>query len=252
MNEIYVDKFETYPLELINWVKNNAENFNVLINKNIEKNDLEIIIDFEENRNRNYSLFEKLLTEFQQVLLNNEEKYNFAGYHVTRILNEDEIIKNGLLALEYGTYSKRMINLLQRNNISEDEINLAMSEIKKIYEGSCGTKKEQVCFFIPYSRLYTYDLFAQNYGGEIAEWAIAGNDKLTNVWEILTHNGTPVVVEFRFVLSDLELGEDTFFTEIIIFLYTKIFMNYNYSIRFDGCFKKSITPEDIMNIIRIE
>lgn len=76
---------------------------------------------------------------------------------------------------------------------------------------------------------------------------------MEKIWDVLTGMGTPVMVKFRFKLNDLySFQNDDVFMEILRFITSKLFMNYDYPVSIGQHIKKSIPPEDILEIQKIE
>lgn len=251
MNDIYINQFESFPEELIQFVINNSVLLQNYINERTPKNDVEIRCALESHHLWSDYMLMKAFHEFWDIA----SKYYFVGYHVTRILSYDEILLSGLLMLEYESYLNRLTKVLSENNISDGEINEAKRHITRMYSGALGERKERVCFFAPDTLLHSgnFDYLARNYGGEIAERSFENREGMENVWNVLTHIGTPVMIKFRFKLDDLyDFQHENIFVKVIQFLSAKIFMDYDFTAELGQHIKKSIPFTDILDIREIQ
>ena len=251
MTNIYVDQFDSYPDELKECIKKYSTTIKKYINTGIERSDNAIESSLEWTSVFKDLELNKLFMEFWSIA----SKYFFIGYHVTRICSLAEIQKNGLLILEFENYKNRLSKVLQEHDISEEEIDYAMMRIKKMYDGYLGERKERICFFAPNSLLYSgnFDYFARNYGGEIAERAFENHKGMEKVWNTLTGIGKPVMVTFRFHLTDLyDFQYEMVFINMLRFLSAKMFMDYDLPIGIGQHIKKCIPPSDILAIQEIE
>lgn len=251
MNEIYVEQIETYPEEITECIKKYSCSLQKYIYQGIPQDDFSVRYALENRYFWSDNIIQKLYKEFWNMAAKNF----WVGFHVTRIQSDDEILQGGLIRLEFDSYCRRLTKVLKDNRIGESEIDYAIARIKKIYDGYLGERKERVCFFAPESLLYkgNFDYLAKNYGGEIAERSFENHERMENVWEVLTNTGTPVMVKFRFHLNDLyEFQYEDVFMDILRFLTSKMFLGYDYLVGIGQHIKKSIPPEDILEIKKIE
>ncbi|MCM1236429.1 MAG: hypothetical protein NC489_40640 [Ruminococcus flavefaciens] len=76
---------------------------------------------------------------------------------------------------------------------------------------------------------------------------------MEKVWDVLVDIGIPVMVKFRFKLGDLySFQNENVFMEILRFIVSKLFMDYDYPVSIGQYIKKGIPPEDILGIEKIE
>lgn len=251
MNEIYVEQIDTYPEEITEYIKKYSCSLQKYIHQGIPQDDFSVRCALENKYFWSDDIIQQLYKEFWNIAV----KYFWVGYHVTRIQSNDEILQGGLIRLEFDSYCSRLTKVLKYNGIGEKEINYAIARVKKMYDGYLGERKERVCFFAPGSLLYkgNFDYMAKNYGGEIAERSFENHEGMENVWKVLANTGTPAMVKFRFRLNDLyEFQHDDVFMEILRFLTSKMYIGYDYSVGIGQHIKKSIPPEDILEIKKIE
>ncbi len=251
MKEIYVEQIETYPEDIVGCVINRSDYLQKYVNPKIPKDAFSVQCVLSSDVFWSENIIQQIYKEFWNIA----EEYFWIGYHVTRICSDDEILQNGLVKLEFDSYWNRLSKVLKENGIVESEMSCAMARIRKMYDGYLGERKERVCFFAPGNLLYkgNFNYFARNYGGEIAERSFENHEGMEKVWDVLTGMGTPVMVKFRFKLSDLySFQNDNVFMEILRFIASKLFMNYDYPISIGQHIKKSIPPDDILEIEKIE
>lgn len=251
MKEIYVEQIETYPEDIMECVKNRSDQLQKYVNSRTSKDAFSVQCALSSDFFWSENIIQQVYKEFWDIA----EKYFWIGYHVTRICSDDEILQHGLVKLEFSSYCSRLSKVLRENGIVESDIGYAMARIRKMYDGYLGGRKERVCFFAPGNLLYKgkFNYFARNYGGEIAERSFENHEGMEKIWDVLTGMGTPVMVKFRFKLNDLySFQNDNVFMEILRFITSKLFMNYDYPISIGQHIKKSIPPEDILEIQKIE
>lgn len=247
MATIDIGEFASFPDELIEIVKKNICIFEKYIPSDTTLED-SIINCLLEPSHLDYDRELKVL--FDQIV---EElrKHMIIGYHVTRVLSIDEILTNGLLMLEYESYSKRLRDILESNGIDENTIEQSLEKINRMYEGELGERKKRVCFFAPISQLYdgNFDCLGVNCGGEIADRAL---EEIDSVWQVLTSVGTPVCVKFRFRLQDIyEFQFDSNVMSFIKKIVCRVLLNYDYTSYIGQHIKKSIPASDIISVYQI-
>ena len=251
MREVYFEQIETYPNDIIGCVRGYSDYLQKYINSKMKKDAFSVRCALSSDSFWSDNIIQQLYKELWNVA----QKYFWVGYHVTRICSNNEILQHGLVKLEFENYWNRISKVLRDNGIIESDMCYAMERVRKMYNGFLGERKERVFFFAPRDLLYKgkFDYFAKNYGGEIAERSFENCKGMEMVWDILTRMGTPIIVTFRFKLSDLySFQNDDVFMEILRFVTSKLFMSYDYPISIGQHIKKSIPPEDILGIEKIK
>ena len=169
MKDIDIGNISTFPKELVNCINNDIyvfEKYN--LGKAVEDDTVECM------------LAPSQIYDDRELMILHDNVFNIlmnhrlVGYHVSRILTVDDIWKNGLIMLEFDSYSRRIIDVLRKHQIDENVIKISLEEIRRMYDGALGERKNRVCFFAPKPKLYdgNFDIFGVNYGGDIAERAL--------------------------------------------------------------------------------
>ncbi|MCM1236428.1 MAG: hypothetical protein NC489_40635 [Ruminococcus flavefaciens] len=142
MDAIYVEQIDTYPEEIIECIKEYSDYLQRYIYRGVQKDESSVRCALTNDFFRSDNIVQHLY----KVFWDKAGKYFWVGYHVTRIQSDDEILRNGLVRLEYDSYCNRLAKVLQENGIEESEIRYALLRIKKMYDGYLGERKERVCF----------------------------------------------------------------------------------------------------------
>lgn len=200
---------------------------------------------------------EKIVTEF----LKNNMDTEVAVYHCTRILNEDDYLKQGIV-ISGGRGSleeKRIRKLFSEVKIPEDMIEKIFEHIYKIWDRDKQSRTTAVHFFSDKKHIYdevTASTFAINLGGEIVRWSMEAVDinlykqePYKRLWIL----GKPCIIKFKCKLSDIaETKRDLLIAEIVnYFIVTKMY-GYPYRVEFTGMTTGNVPPENIISIEEIK
>ena len=191
--DIYFNDIATYPNELITVVLNhftNNPNFSIIQHKDLCTEGL-----FEAIGEYGYSLgSEAFFSSVQNIL----SKYQFIGYHVTRLANPDSVLRDGLTAFDRNIQWSRINEALTQNGIEVCRVEAAklrFLSLEKRFKTLESTHK--ICLSAPRETANEYLFFANNFGGETAYCAF-NNDEWVDVYNVLTGIGCPYIVTAKF------------------------------------------------------
>jgi len=125
-----------------------------------------------------------------------------------------------------------------------------------MYNGLLGNRKGLICLFAPKLELYGregfggYDIFAQNYGGEIAQRAFC--DYMPEVWDVLLNTGTPYIVTVKFPYNHVTHEKDCIAAEVVLNILYKYYFKSEYQPSFTAHLQQAITSKQIISIEQIK
>lgn len=121
----------------------------------------------------------------------------------------------------------------------------------KLYEylnNMHGNRTNMLSFFAPYSLSQKFGHFTENIGGEVANFALSGH--FPDVYQMLCTIGCPKTVHFLFSPNDLvQHKREPLAIEIIRQCASKMIVDYNYNIVFEGALTESVPPEMVLELI---
>lgn len=119
---IVIDVQESWPLELVNLLKDSKENLMNYLEeeKSIDEAAIEnVLLRMNRPMNKYQQGWDELITRIKSII----SKYKFIGFHCTRLTKEEvtEVLLNGLKPLNEELLSKKLNVLLDLNFIDSDE-----------------------------------------------------------------------------------------------------------------------------------
>lgn len=173
-------------------------------------------------------------------------------FHATKVLNEHDVRKKGLIVNDWNRYSATLETALRTSEIPEDKILAAMQSVQHEYDRKYKGMQPQVYFFAPMSSAYSedgagYDQFCQNVGGELARWAL--KDNMPDVYLVLKNMGKAIVVEFELPFSSIENYDVNSIAFQFIAYYAGILLwGKKFQVEFDNKTYLDIAPSQIVQI----
>lgn len=197
----------------------------------------------------------RCLSKFKDDLSFLLNKYNFIGYHATRISDKNYINNVGLKCFNWEWYRDFIYKILNSSNIPDDTINKALGYLRDEYDHKYGTVNYLYLYSHPQLTYCDdkpeYSKFCKNIGGEIAERGL--EEKMPEILEVLKQSGAPVVIKFKARLNDIAFfDKHKPANEIIKYVLAKNYWNFYSPIYFDAALAVDISPEYIMEIIPIQ
>lgn len=258
---IIFNDLSTYPPEIQNLLSAYSEFKSIFYKAEILENDYESAIeDFA--RSGESALFQDVdsMKSFMRGFADTLSDWSFVAYHITRVVNPEEIRSNGLKVLNSVDYIKRMWYVF-RNHLgysdAKTEECLALLN-KKI--GRERVREKTLSFFAPNSRHILCEksggylsLYGSVVGGEIAHQSFLGRSEHTDLSRI----GKTVIVKAKFHICDLirkdsEFGETYGFFCFMFYLASQL--NYTNSLDYNayilGQVTANVEPKDIIEIKR--
>ena len=175
------------------------DNLQIIKGKDIQyRIDIACALDDVFKSNKIYQLYNNI----KEILIAND----ILCFHATRLLNIDEVMKNGLYTNTFDRYTSLFARTLRELNFSDDIIMCATKCVIDEYKRKYSGRSPQLCFFTSLSGFRFeggshYNQFCQNVCGEMARWALDG--KMPKVLQRLSEVGKQAIVEFSLSFSDI-------------------------------------------------
>ncbi len=197
---------------------------------------------------------EPLYSEVMSIL----HKCSIISYHATKVLNEEDILKEGLRANSWNWYSDKLTNVLLALSVVRADAVKAVDIIKKEYNRKYSDigRTFQLCFF---SRIDDfemddgtagYDQFCESIGGELARWAL--EDKMPEIFERLKNNGKAVIVKVALPYTDLAgYTYENVAYQFISYFAAKYYWDFDYKIKYDCITEKDVSADKILELIPV-
>lgn len=243
---------ETYPNEIKNWVLNNFGTLKSIISKNDNA-----IPDLKRNIVKNGKLdAETFVSDFIQR--NND--LEFCLWHATRIQNEDQILNNGIVALNRNTDQNKIkyIKLFESVGLTVSEMEPILKKMECYWNRDKESRLETVHFFFPESMIEDpqINIFAINIGGEIVRWAIEDIDPnlyRQEPYKRLWILGKPCIIQFKSDLEKMTCGtQESIILELIMHYVYKFLLNSSYGMECTGYQLGSVLPQNILDVKEIK
>ncbi|MBQ1171940.1 MAG: hypothetical protein IIX48_05000 [Lachnospiraceae bacterium] len=246
-----VSRPSTYPAELENVVVDYFSKLSDEVKAKIKAEEIEYEIDVR-------CAIEDYVGPFKAESLYNElvdimKDYEIIVYHSTKVLNKACFINDGLQPNEWNWYEKTLTKTLKELDVSEEDLNKAITLIKHEYDRKYINREPALCFYSDLSLIDDgesagYEQFCENIGGELARWAL--KEKEPSIYKVLKDNGEQIIVKFKLPFGDIVWYQrDSILFQFISYVAGKYFWKYNYQVNFDGTTKVSVMPEKIMEFI---
>lgn len=246
------DNPNTFPKELKNW----GTEFEKMILRRVNTDNIE------EGSQIKYQLQDirigesKLVTDFVKENMDIE----IAVCHCTRILDEDEYWKQGLVTAgeKNNAGEKRLRKLLVDIGLDDDKIEEVFSHAYYLWNRDKQSRTKSVHFFIDKNKVYRDDQlnhFAINLGGEILRRSLNAIDRdlyKEEPYKRLWIMETPSVIIFKIKLGDIyERCRNRLISEIVKYNITKDLFGFGYEFDFTGMTVGDVPPQNILNIEEI-
>lgn len=246
------DNPDTFPHEL----KIEREAFEKLVPTAFYSKNVESIQQLE------HRLDDLHISEWQLVkdYVRNNTEAKVAVCHCTRILDESEFWKHGIVTGGgvNAIGEKRICKLLRSINLGEEAIQEILSHIHYLWNRDKNLRTESVHFFLNANQVYTDDVlnyYAINLGGEVLRWALEAIDKnlyKQEPYKQLWIKGTPSVVRFKCKLRDIhEVCRYSLIAEIVKYYILSELFGIVYEFKFTGMTLGAVPPENILAIDEI-
>lgn len=193
--------------------------------------------------------------------LNNNLETEVAVWHCTRVLNEEDFWRNGIIVSGgRGCLGEKRIRLhLSQIGVAQDMIEKIFKHIYVYWDRNIESRTESVHFQGDKKTIYNdvnASIFATNLGGEIVRWSIENIDKNLHKkepYKRLWILGKPCIIKFKCKLSQMrERSRTDVIVEILkYFIVTKMY-KYPYEFDFTGMTIGSVPSENILSIEEIE
>lgn len=237
-----IDNIENIPSDIINMICSEKSEFHSWFHDDSGthyiKSDHSIIY-----RNEKAAEIFELLRNYLSTCI-------IRAYHATRIIDDQEIIQDGLHPFELNSYTERIVGVLVGQGISIETGQLISKKIRGFVEWQ-GRENGYLSLFNSY-RFYEdgYDQFTQNYGGETVRFAIA--DDHPEVFSLLCEIGIPVIVFCLVNWDDIvPIYQESYIQTVISAVLSKNILNIDdieeSEIRVNG----KIAPSFIESITRV-
>lgn len=184
-----------------------------------------------------------------------------AVWHCTRILNEEDFWKYGIV-VSGGRGSlgeKRIRLLLSQVGIAQDMIEKIFKHIYVYWDRNIESRTESVHFQGDKKTIYkdvNASIFATNLGGEIVRWSIENIDNdlyKKEPYKRLWILGKPCIIKFKCRLSQMrEHSRTLLIVEILKYFIVTTIYKLPYEFDFTGMTIGSVPPENILSIEEIE
>jgi hypothetical protein len=243
---------ETFPSKLIKAVINYISSLPKTIIEEIQAKKIEHPSDVRlaiEDYFRPNKMFSEWLYEELEPIMENE---NLILFHATRLLNKDDIFRNGLLAIEWDWYNEKIKQVLKHCELSDDEVTEALNILKKEYERKYTDSSKGICFFSIYEPELiddssSFEVYCENIGGELAT---VFEEQMPKAYLELKKLGEPVIVKFCVPFAKIASykKQDIIF-HFVCNIVAKFIWDFNYFVLFDGQVICDIPPENILEVI---
>lgn len=250
------EKFNTYPDEIKNIILDNLEPLKEVYYGALCRTSKQDFDGYFNGKYGNQPI--KKRKKIIQVINDTLENYYIVGFHISRLIDNDIILNNGLKILDsfyYQNYMKYVFQTILHYN--DEKVYIALQQLNDyLMQHEEESRKNTLSLFAPPSdyiiNLRNQDgfisLYGEYVGGEIAKMAFSRNIK-----EDLHNIGEPKVIQFLFPFKELktfgELPKD-FAINQIVFLVLQHILNgklLNNAI-FQAQITQSIPAEDIIKI----
>ena len=193
--------------------------------------------------------------------LNDNLETEVAVWHCTRILNEEDFWKYGIV-VSGGRGSlgeKRIRLLLSQVGIAQDMIEKIFKHIYVYWDRNIESRTESVHFQGDKKTIYkdvNASIFATNLGGEIVRWSIENIDNdlyKKEPYKRLWILGKPCIIKFKCRLSQMrEHSRTLLIVEILKYFIVTTIYKLPYEFDFTGMTIGIVPPENILSIEEIE
>lgn len=194
-----------------------------------------------------------IIEELSNSILQIINKSYFLVYHITKVIDSEELRKNGLQTNKIDRYIKHLSNNLRCIGACDEDISIAMEMIKRSYEEKYWGRESHLCFFPNYHSIIrkkdTYDIvmqFSQNIGGELARKALS--EKLPSVYKLLADSGKQVVVKALLPSENFFYSMENVAKQFLYFYGAKLFWKREYTIDFDCSTLRDLPPYLIIDV----
>lgn len=246
-----LDDFETYPVDIKEWVITKKPYFLNKIPFNSYEYDYEIIHQL-------WDLHIEEMSYIQEFIQKNTET-EFTMWHNTRIDERDSFLKNGILSFDgnFVTAEARTEKLLDKIGL-DNKAKLSLIEKIKIYWKRDGdTRTNSVHYFLTKGQIHDPKLmeFASNLGGECIRWgisSISSNLYRQEPYKRLWICGTPCSIKFRSKLKNVSrLSQEHIVREIAYYFIMNEIYQFPYIPEDTGWVIGNVPAEDILEIKEI-
>ena len=189
----------------------------------------------------------------------------FEAYHITRLIDPNEIRNQGIDILDWENYHSRIESVLSSyTDLKDPEIKRVLDRILEFYKEDGVGRLGHLSFFSPASDyvLYYhngnsggyYHLYGLTIGGELLEHSLRGNLEYESLFKLLSNMGTKYLVRFKFQLKDLfrnlcDYSYDLFMHTIAFaVLYCREHSSLPCDCLFVSHLQRPVLPENILSI----
>lgn len=247
------DNPNTFPKELKNW----GTEFEKMILRRVNTDSIEEWWQIEHQLQDIRIGESKLVTDFVKDNMDIE----IAVCHCTRILDENEFWKHGLVTAggKNNAGEKRLRKLLVDIGLDNGKIEEVFSHVYFLWNRDKQSRTKSVHFFVDKSQVYKDDQlnhFAINLGGEILRWSLEAVDRKLyrkEPYKRLWIMGRPSVITFKIKLGDIhEIYRNRLIAEIVKYNITKDIFGFGYEFEFTGMTVGDVPPQNILSIEEIK
>ena len=247
------DNPNTFPKELKNW----GTEFEKMILRRVNTDSIEEWRQIEHQLQDIRIGESKLVTDFVKDNMDIE----IAVCHCTRILDENEFWKHGLVTAggKNNAGEKRLRKLLVDIGLDNGKIEEVFSHVYFLWNRDKQSRTKSVHFFVDKSQVYKDDQlnhFAINLGGEILRWSLEAVDRKLyrkEPYKRLWIMGRPSVITFKIKLGDIhEIYRNRLIAEIVKYNITKDIFGFGYEFEFTGMTVGDVPPQNILSIEEIK
>ena len=247
------DNPNTFPKELKNW----GTEFEKMILRRVNTDSIEEWRQIEHQLQDIRIGESKLVTDFVKDNMDIE----IAVCHCTRILDENEFWKHGLVTAggKNNAGEKRLRKLLVDIGLDNGKIEEVFSHVYFLWNRDKQSRTKSVHFFVDKSQVYKDDQlnhFAINLGGEILRWSLEAVDRKLyrkEPYKRLWIMGRPSVITFKIKLGDIhEIYRNRLIAEIVKYNITKDIFGFGYEFEFIGMTVGDVPPQNILSIEEIK